>query len=216
MARKEFDDMFDEVAMQRETNVWEIKNGDVVLNVSINQKTEEEVSLNWIYSRPTRSDQDALHRPDRSSGDAQKIPDELFEEIGGLRNLDSPFSDIFDVEKMRGDRILHWLMRTTSTPLLDSQGLLKTDGVCLIGDAIHAEPIVGGNGANAAILDGLTLADTIYSEQAKSWERIESQLKIGVSKWYDERYPKWVQGAEESQKNIARMHELLLREDARL
>ncbi|RYO55142.1 hypothetical protein AA0116_g9624 [Alternaria tenuissima] len=216
MEREEFDNMFRDVARPRETNVWEVKAGDVMLNVSVNKTTSEEVSLSWIYSRPVRSDEDALHRPNRPNEDAQKTPDELFQEIGELRSLKSPFSDIFDAKKMRGDRILHWLMRTTSTPLSDLQDLFARNGVCLMGDAIHAEPIVGGNGANAAILDALALAEAISSEEKRGWEGIEGNVKKGVSKWYDERYPEWEQGAVESQKAIARMHEVSLGADARL
>lgn len=85
-----------------------------------------------------------------------------------------------------------------------------------MGDAIHAQPIVGGNGANAAILDALALAEAISSEEKRGWEGIEGNVKKGVSKWYDERYPEWEQGAVESQKAIARMHEVSLGADARL
>jgi tyrosinase len=195
MNRKEFDDIFSGEAVEKRTNVWEAKEGDAVLNISVNEKTSEGVSISWVYSRPIRSNEDALHRPNRSNEDAQKIPEEFFLEVGGLKELNPPFSAIFNVEKVRGDRILHWLMRTTSTPMSDLRDLLMESGVCLIGDATHAEPIVGGNGANAAIMDAMKLADAISSGG-----------KDGVLRWYDERHSKWVQGAEESQKHLARMH----------
>ena len=195
MERKEFDDIFGGEAAEKRTNVWEAKEGNVVLNVSVNEKTSEGVSISWIFSRPMHSNEDPLHRPNRPNDDAKKIPDEFFLEVGGLKNLKSPFSAIFDMEKVRGDRILHWLMRTTSAPMPDLRTLLVKSGVCLIGDAIHAEPIVGGNGANAAIMDAMKLADAISSDE-----------EDGVLKWYDEQHSIWVQGAEGSQKHIARMH----------
>ncbi|KAF7452632.1 UbiH, 2-polyprenyl-6-methoxyphenol hydroxylase and related FAD-dependent oxidoreductase [Pyrenophora tritici-repentis] len=178
-----------------ESSVIETKQNDSLLSVSINDKKVDQIYINWIYSRPARQGTDPLHRPNRSLEGAQKIPDELFEEVSSFDNLTTPFSQVFDPEKMRNDRMLHWLMRTTSAPLPSLQDVLTKSGVCFVGDAIHAEPIVGGNGANAAILDGLTLA-----------EAIEREGLDGVSKWYADRYATWTLGVEESQRAITNMH----------
>jgi tyrosinase len=199
ISSKDFDDVF-EPAMQ-ESNVVGMKRDDALLSVSVSDRKEKEeeqggVSLGWIFSRPSRGNADPLHRPTRSTTDAQNIPDELFQEVRALKDLTPPFSVMFDAEKMRRDRILHWLMRTTSAPLPELRDLLARTGVCLMGDAVHAEPILGGNGANAAIVDALMLADAISSNEQDN-----------VLNWYNERYSKWLQGVEESQTSIARMHE---------
>lgn len=176
-------------------NVIEAKHNDVVLNISVNEKKAEEVSISWIYSRAVRSDLDPLHQPNRSKEDAKNIPEELFEEARTLSGLQPPFSEVFDAQKMRGDRTLHWLMRTLLPPLSDIQRLAEDTRVCFIGEAIHAEPIVGGNGANAAILDALSLA-----------EQIANGDRASISNWYKEMYPVWTKGVERSRESIANMH----------
>ena len=57
-----------------EQNVIGAKNEDIVLNISVNDKTEDHASLNWIYSRPARGSSDPVHQPNRSNEDAKKIP----------------------------------------------------------------------------------------------------------------------------------------------
>ncbi|CAG5156230.1 uncharacterized protein ALTATR162_LOCUS4051 [Alternaria atra] len=178
------------------SNVVEMKRNDAFLSISVNGKKEEEVSISWIFSRPVRGHEDPLHRPNRSNEDANNIPEELFAEISAMGDLEAPFSKIFDTEKMRDDRILHWLMRTTSASLSELHDQLNKNKVCFIGDAVHAEPIVGGNGANAAIIDALTLADAIGKEESD-----------GISSWYIDRHTAWSKGKEGSQRCIARIHE---------
>ncbi|EUC29314.1 hypothetical protein COCCADRAFT_40308 [Bipolaris zeicola 26-R-13] len=191
--RETFDKLY--APAMREANVIEAKHDDVVLNISVNEKKAEEVSISWIYSRGVRSDSDPLHQPNRSKEDAKKIPEQLFEEAQTLNGLQPPFSEVFDAQKMRSDRILHWLMRTLLPPLSDIQRLSEDTGVCFIGEAVHAEPIVGGNGANAAILDALSLA-----------EQIANGDRAGISNWYKEMYPVWTKGVERSRESIANVH----------
>ncbi len=64
-----------------------------------------------------------------------------------------------------------------------------------MGDAVHAEPIIGGNGANAAIIDGAGLAECISRDGP-----------AGIPKWYESRYGKWKQGVERSGRLIAEIH----------
>lgn len=179
----------------REQNDIEEKHEDIVLNISINEKTEKDTSLNWIYSRPVRGGSDPLYQPNRSNEDAKKIPDELFQEVSALEGLSPPFSEVFQVQDMRNDRILHWLMRNTSVPLSELQSASETNGIYFMGDAIHAEPIVGGNGANAAILDALSLG-----------EKIAGNEESNIADWYSERYEVWTKGVAQSQESIANMH----------
>lgn len=186
-------------------NVVEEKCGDAVLSISVGEVEKERVSINWTYSRPPRGAEDALHRPDRSNAEAQKIPEEFFAEIGGLENLSQPFREVYDEKTLRGERILHWLMRKTLAPLSDLQDVLANQRICFIGDAVHAEPIIGGNGANAAILDGIKFAEAIA----------ESGFD-GISKTYDDLYPRWQQTNSLLEKNISELHEVSRRDTASL
>jgi 2-polyprenyl-6-methoxyphenol hydroxylase-like FAD-dependent oxidoreductase len=70
-------------------------------------------------------------------------------------------------------------MRTGLVNLQDLQALAQK-GIFFIGDAIHAEPILGGEGANAAIVDGFELADCIASSGV-----------AGISTWYEKQFSRW-------------------------
>lgn len=163
-------------------NVLQEQRGDTLLNISLNDIQEEHVSISWTYSRPPRGADDALHRPDRSNADAHNIPEQLFEEVAALTGLTQHFAEVFDETRLRQDRILHWLMRKVLVPLPELQHLLTKERVLLMGDAAHAEPIIGGNGANAAILDGV--------EFARGYAR---EGLDGIAKACDTRYGSWEQ-----------------------
>ncbi|TVY47702.1 FAD-dependent monooxygenase [Lachnellula occidentalis] len=181
-----------------DTNVLETKQNDILLNISINERTPNDpISMLWIYSRPSRGPTDPLYKPNRPLSGATDIPEAFYQEINTLerKNLKQPFKDIFDAEKMSTDRVLHWLMRSL---LVSKQDLLNlaSKGVFLIGDAAHAQPIIGGQGANAAMRDGVELAGCIYEEGS-----------AGVSKWCEGRYESWVRGVEDGERVIVEMHE---------
>ncbi|KAL6697703.1 hypothetical protein J3F84DRAFT_369724 [Trichoderma pleuroticola] len=176
------------------SNVIEKKRGEVVLTVSVNEQQADAVSINWIFSRPARGSTDPLHRPNRPVSDATDIPKEFFDEIESLHGLDQPFKEVFDSEKLKMERVLHWLMRTV---LVSRQelGALANKGVFFMGDSVHAEPILGGEGANNAIIDGMELAKCI-SKFGQG----------GIASWYESRYPAWKDGISESEQAIALMH----------
>jgi len=163
-----------------------------VLSLSIFDKTEENISISWIYSRPAHGSSDALHRPGRTTGDAKETPEEFLKEVESLSSLPQPFSEVFDPAKLRKDRILHWLMRTAEIPSNELVNLAKQD-VILLGDAAHAEPILGGEGANNAIMDAIELADAI----AKGDD---------LGSWIESRAAEWAKGVDESRSRIAQMH----------
>lgn len=161
------------------SNVLETKIDDLVLNISINEQQGDMVSVSWIYSRPARGSADPLHKPNRPVSGATDIPEEFFDEVETLSGLNQPFKEIFDAEKLRMERILHWLMRTV---LVKQQALhaLAKKGVFFMGDSVHAEPILGGEGANNAITDGIELAKCISASGP-----------TGILSWYEARYPVW-------------------------
>ncbi|KAL5094694.1 hypothetical protein Trisim1_005430 [Trichoderma cf. simile WF8] len=176
------------------TNVIRKKQGDKILNLSVNEQQEDAVSISWIFSRPARSSIDPLHRPNRPVSEATNIPKEFFDEIEQLHGLDQPFKDMFDTEKLKMERVLHWLMRTVLVSHRELCALAKK-GVFFIGDSVHAEPILGGEGANNAIIDGMELAKCI------------SKYGQGrMAAWYKSRYPAWKDGISQIEQAIALMH----------
>jgi len=74
---------------------------------------------------------------------------------------------------------------------------LGKKNVVLAGDAVHAQPILGGDGANAAILDGIELAE-VLSEKGVTSDAFDA--------FYDRAYPRWVDGVEKSEEEIACLH----------
>lgn len=93
--------------------VVEQRVGDVLFQVSVSERTAEEVSVSYTFSRPARGGEDPLFRPQREKSEAKAIPAALFDEVDGLRDrLEAPLAFIFDSAKMQNDRMLNWLMRT--------------------------------------------------------------------------------------------------------
>jgi 2-polyprenyl-6-methoxyphenol hydroxylase-like FAD-dependent oxidoreductase len=178
-----------------DSSVFERKFGDIVLWLSIFDRTDENVSISWVYSRPANGDNDALHKPSRSTGEAKETPEEFFDEVESLPSSLEPFKDIFDTSKLRKDRILHWLMRTVEIPSEDLVGLSRQN-VVLLGDAAHAEQIIGGNGANNAIVDAIELAEVLALSDAQG----------DLAAWSEEHASKWQRGVKESTSRISQMH----------
>ena len=157
-------------------NVIERQKNGIVLNVSVNDNAGDLVCISWVYSRASRGPDDPLYRPDRPISGATDIPEEFYLEIDCLEDLGQPFKEVFDQEKLRMDRVLSWLMRTVEVDLSDLQELAKK-GVYFMGDAVHAQPILGGEGANAAIRDGIDLA-----------EQTANYGTVSIVHWYSTRY----------------------------
>lgn len=119
---------------------------DALLQISINDRTSEEVSISYTYSRPAREGDDQLYRPERSKDAAKQMPEAFFQELKQVGfDLEEPYKSVFDVETLRKDRLLNWLMRSLHLPTELLSDAAK-DGVVLLGDAVHAEPILGGQG----------------------------------------------------------------------
>lgn len=192
LPRDVFDNLY--ASAFRDTTVLEVRQGDVVLNISINEITQEQVSTSWIYSRLERGSSDALHKPNRPNAAAKDTPEEFFAEVEELKELSQPFAHVFDAEKLRKERILHWLMRSILISKSEVQQLGQK-GIALMGDAVHAEQIIGGGGANGAIDDGVSLAEWVAEKGLAD-----------ITSWYDERYASWQEGQKKSQASIAGIH----------
>jgi 2-polyprenyl-6-methoxyphenol hydroxylase-like FAD-dependent oxidoreductase len=193
ISRKQFDKEM--AAHMHDSTIVNFTHGDARLNFSINEYSEEKVSVSWTYSRPSRGDGDGLHKPDRGLSDATSVPEELFDELHTLcQSLPQPFDSLFEPELLRKDRILHWLMRTSHLDIQEAQGLARK-GIVLIGDAAHAEPIVGGNGANEALDDGTDLAAWIAKRGSGSLEE-----------WIEQRHGAWGRGVQDGEEKIKKLH----------
>lgn len=180
-------------AMQGLT-VIETRSNDALLQISVNEDQRDLVSISWVYSRAARGADDPLYRPNRPISGATDIPKEFYQEIGALTNLEQPFQDVFDEEKMQIERVLSWLMRTVQVGLPELRGLAEK-GIFFIGDSVHAQPILGGEGANTAIKDGVELAEHIANHGYHT-----------ISDWYQEVYQSWDDGVQRSKTAIQKMH----------
>lgn len=176
-------------------SIIEMRDGNTLLQISTNDVRErgDGVNISYIYSRQARQD-DQLHRPERTLQESGDISELFFAEVSTLPKLEQPFKDAFDVEKMRRDRILHWLMRVILVPLGDLKTLAEK-GVIAIGDAVHATPILGGEGANSAIADAVELAKWILN-----------QVVDDISGFYDNIYGVWGGEVKESEERLKLMH----------
>ncbi|MCJ1426059.1 hypothetical protein MMC29_003961 [Sticta canariensis] len=148
--------------------------GDILLEISVNDISESHVDLSHTYSRLAKENDDTLHKPDRLILHAIDIPEEFYEELGALQDLEPPFKAIFDAEKAL------WLVK---------------HDVVLIGDAVHATPILGGEGANMAIRDGIDLARHIAMHGIDALEAF-SNSKFEV----------WKKSVDNSKQMIEKMH----------
>ena len=73
-------------------------------------------------------------------------------------------------------------MRTVLVPENDFRRLLKRRVIIMIGDSVHATPLLGAKGANFAILDAMELAGGIEEHGAE---------QETVERFYQERLEKW-------------------------
>ena len=173
--------------------IFQSHHNGIVLEISISDFTPKHVDISYTYSRPAHEN-DPLHNPDRPISEATDITKEFYTELQELKQLTKPFDTIFDASQVRKDRVLHWLMRSTLGNSAEVENLAE-QGVLLMGDAVHAMPILGGEGANAAIKDGVDLAQHIVRLGTRSLQAFTNS-----------RYEAWRNSVEESEKRLADMH----------
>jgi len=169
-------------------------------------------TIRYTYSRPAKeTTDDPLYLPNRSPSEAKQIPKALIFELDSLiknNNLPEPFAHAFDSAQIHAEydlqqagqnprtSVLNWLMRTVELQDRDLEDLAQRN-VLLVGNAAHAEPILGGNGANAALVDAVELAEAIV--------RFGAGGDV-VRGFYEGAKRRWREGVEESVRSIAAMH----------
>ena len=174
-------------------SIIQCRQEDMVFQIAVNEYSATDVSLDYTYSRPARQN-DPLHKPDRPISGATDIPEDFYAELQRLKDLGQAYKELFDVTKVRQDRILHFLMRSTLGTEQEIKDLTD-QGVLLVGDAVHAMPLLGGEGGNNAMKDGVDLA-----------EHIAAYGPEGIKTFSSARYDSWRKGVEESEERLAEMH----------
>jgi 2-polyprenyl-6-methoxyphenol hydroxylase-like FAD-dependent oxidoreductase len=81
---------------------------------------------------------------------------------------------------------MHWLMHTVLVSLQDLPKFAEK-GIFSMGDAVHAEPILRGEGANYAITNEIELAECIATFGLDD-----------IPAWCGRRYPMWESGIRKS------------------
>lgn len=192
--RMSLDRFQDTVAPQMQgLSIIQCRQEDVAFQIAVFQYTATDVGIDYTYSRPARQN-DPLHKPDRPIPGATEIPEEFYTELQELKDLGQVYKEMFDVAKVRQDRILHFLMRSTLGTEQEIRDLTDR-GVLLVGDAIHAMPLLGGEGGNNAMMDGVDLA-----------EHIAAHGPQGIKTFSSARYDRWRKGVEESEQRLVEMH----------
>ena len=92
--------------------VMQALHGNVLFQVYVNEYTATAIHLGYTYSRPAHIS-DALHQPDRPTTVPDNILCEFYAELSqyGEKQLGPGFAEVFDSEKVRRDRVRHYLMR---------------------------------------------------------------------------------------------------------
>ena len=166
---------------------------DIVFQIAVNEYAATYIEVGYTYSRPARQN-DPLHKPDRPTPGATDIPEEFYTELQQVKGLGQAYKEMFDATKVRQDRVLHWLMRSTLGTEQEIKDLTAR-GILLVGDAIHAMPILGGEGGNNAMKDGVDLA-----------EHLATHGPEGIKTFSRARCDRWRKGVEESEYRLVEMH----------
>lgn len=184
-----------------ESNVAIGVGDNVVLGITVNDLTPDNVELSWTYSRPVRGEEgeDPLYKPSRPNAEASAIPEELFEELAELGPMAEPFKSMFAPKEARKTARYNWLMRSILIP----ETLPEPTGVpvVLMGDAAHAMPIFAGEGGNHALLDGVELGECIAKNGVDG---------VSVEAFYKGAWGRWKGGVDASKKRLGELHKPLV------
>ncbi|KAF7879017.1 hypothetical protein EAF04_000217 [Stromatinia cepivora] len=130
-----------------------------------------EVRLSYVYSRPYLDSPidspDELWVPTRSNDEASSpvLIGKFLDEVKIFRqehNLPGPYDEVFNPERMKEGKIVHWLLRYTRANQPKLINLWTGDErIFKLGDAVFHMAILETTGAELAIQDGLGVASEI-------------------------------------------------------
>ena len=151
--------------------------------ITVAKAEENNVYLDWSYSRGKHGDNDPLWMPERA--EIMKAPQHFLKELRS-RDLVPPFSTFINAEDVKKDNLHNWRIQSVSIRRDDLDQAAK-QGVVFIGDSVHAMPIFGGEGGNHAILDGVELFRVIRSKYGDQRGKVVPGLEIEniVKVFYD-------------------------------
>ena len=167
------------------------------VTLAVSDHTESDVRLSWTLTwQPAEPDQYKSAR--QSTDDANKIPLSFFERLAELGPLAEPFQSVLNRETAQHTAKYNWLMRSVWVPLTD---VLHTaeKRIVMIGDAAHAMPIVAGEGASHALLDGLQLGKALGNAVNSSPSQV-------VHDFYDAQHDRWETGIVHSEHCFSGLH----------
>ncbi|KAK6433404.1 hypothetical protein LTR95_010419 [Oleoguttula sp. CCFEE 5521] len=171
------------------------RHGQVALSIKGDfwDPAKDTVAISYTLSRPAKDGDKSLI--DRNISDAEKLAAQFKDEVATLKDLPPPFDAVFNEDQMIGDRLLHWLMRSSLVGSDALQKSVKSQGVVVLGDATHAQPIPG-YGANTAIADAIELA-----------KHISPDGKIDIAKFLQARAESWAGDKESAEQDLSNLHD---------
>ncbi|KAM0463099.1 hypothetical protein ACHAPV_003225 [Trichoderma viride] len=174
------------------TNVHAAVAENTMIAITVTEKTETEVTLTWTYTHQPTETQSPATLLRESSAELQVA---ILDAFAALGQLAPPFSTALAPEKVRQDRLYHWLMRTMRPPQ-DGLKLMASKGVAVIGDAAHAMPIFAGEGGNHALVDAVKLGQHLA----------DSYSPASIEAFIDEELPRWEMASVGSEKRSLSLH----------
>ena len=171
--------------------------GTTAVTISVSDHTESDVRISWTLTwQPAEGDQYESER--QSVDDANKIPMSFYKRLAEIGPLAEPFQSVLNLETAQQTAKYNWLMRSVRVPKMD---FLRTaeKRIVMIGDAAHAMPIVAGEGASHALLDGLQLGKAL----GDAVNIPPSQI---IRDFYDAQHDRWKTGTVRSEQCFSGLH----------
>ena len=166
------------------------------VTISVSDHTESDVRISWTLTwQPTEADQFESAR--QSIDDAHKVSLSFYKKLAEIGPLAEPFQSVLNLENAQHTAKYNWLMRSLLVPWMDLLHTAKKR-VVMIGDAAHAMPIVAGEGASHALLDGLQLGKALGNAVAPPGQVVHD--------FYDAQHDRWQTGIVHSEQCFSGLH----------